>query len=287
MTAMSPQIDQLVSAINAIMREVPVVGKSSEANAGGRFRYTSDAEFLCSFQPAMVRNGIVIAPQQTVTEHTEFKTSRGTAMQMTHVRVTYLIAHTSGQWMTAEVAGSGSDSTDKAVYKALTGAFKYVLRQTFAVPTGDDAEKTVAQREQSERRQKRHQDAPIAQPSRRPQTEERRADDAMQADQADAQGMNDRLRNAFHELVAEPMCSDVERLRRSNATLAKWLDDGMPPELFGNAAFEVLGMHQLSPGQIAVAMKKLRGDGGKSARAEVWKRLGPVEQWINRHEFSF
>ena len=33
-------------------------------------------------------------------------------------------------------------SVNKAIYKAMTGAFKYALRQTFIIETGDDPDKT-------------------------------------------------------------------------------------------------------------------------------------------------
>jgi hypothetical protein len=36
--------------------------------------------------------------------------------------------------------GSGEDKGDKAVYKAITGAIKYILTSTFLIPTGDDPE---------------------------------------------------------------------------------------------------------------------------------------------------
>lgn len=36
--------------------------------------------------------------------------------------------------------GEGMDTGDKAIYKAITGAQKYVLMKTFLIPTGDDPE---------------------------------------------------------------------------------------------------------------------------------------------------
>jgi hypothetical protein len=40
----------------------------------------------------------------------------------------------------AKVAGQGLDSGDKAPYKAMTGALKYALLQSFLLATGDDPE---------------------------------------------------------------------------------------------------------------------------------------------------
>src|ERR1700731_578035 len=45
-----------------------------------------------------------------------------------------------GEEITAKVAGQGLDSGDKAPYKAMTGALKYALLQSFFLATGDDPE---------------------------------------------------------------------------------------------------------------------------------------------------
>ena len=42
--------------------------------------------------------------------------------------------------MIAKVAGQGIDAGDKAPYKAMTGALKYALLQSFLLATGDDPE---------------------------------------------------------------------------------------------------------------------------------------------------
>src|ERR1700738_5163472 len=42
--------------------------------------------------------------------------------------------------ITVKVAGEGLDTGDKAPYKAMTGALKYALLQSFLLATGDDPE---------------------------------------------------------------------------------------------------------------------------------------------------
>jgi len=46
----------------------------------------------------------------------------------------------SGEEIVAKVAGQGLDAGDKAPYKAMTGALKYALLQSFLLATGDDPE---------------------------------------------------------------------------------------------------------------------------------------------------
>ncbi len=45
-----------------------------------------------------------------------------------------------GEEITTKVAGQGLDAGDKAPYKAMTGALKYALLQSFLLATGDDPE---------------------------------------------------------------------------------------------------------------------------------------------------
>ena len=46
----------------------------------------------------------------------------------------------SGEELTVRVPGEGADAGDKAPYKAMTGALKYALLQSFLLSTGDDPE---------------------------------------------------------------------------------------------------------------------------------------------------
>ena len=57
-----------------------------------------------------------------------------------------------GETITAKVAGQGLDSGDKAPYKAMTGALKYALLQSFLLATGDDPEDERAARSPAPRR---------------------------------------------------------------------------------------------------------------------------------------
>lgn len=45
-----------------------------------------------------------------------------------------------GESRTQMIPGSGMDTGDKGLYKALTGSEKYLLMKTFLIPTGDDPE---------------------------------------------------------------------------------------------------------------------------------------------------
>jgi hypothetical protein len=60
---------------------------------------------------------------------------------MARVVMAYTFADVdSGEELVAKVAGQGLDPGDKAPYKAMTGALKYALLQSFLLATGDDPE---------------------------------------------------------------------------------------------------------------------------------------------------
>lgn len=46
------------------------------------------------------------------------------------------------EYIDVNVAGEGFDKDGWAIYKALSGAYKYAITQTFSIPTVDDAEKS-------------------------------------------------------------------------------------------------------------------------------------------------
>lgn len=123
----------LAAAICAVMKDVGYVQKTGN-NTHHRYRYASDADLLRALQPAMASAGLAMFPS-----HVE----RHDVGEICHLIVTYTLAHVSGETMHVQSPGSGSatrGSEDKAAYKAMTGAYKYALRQTFAVPTGEDPE---------------------------------------------------------------------------------------------------------------------------------------------------
>ena len=148
MDAEPSAIDKLVAAVNAVMKDVDYVVKGGR-NEDQKYNYVSDADLALALQPALVKHGLVILPTGSVTQNQKHgETKQGAAMWRTDLIQTYCLAHKSGQHIFLQVAGAGTDTQDKAPYKAMTGALKYALRQTFLIPTGDDAEKPLPAAEQ-------------------------------------------------------------------------------------------------------------------------------------------
>ena len=75
----------------------------------------------------------------TVLEEGRYQTLKGGLLNHVVAAVTYRLTHApSGESEDCQVLGEASDAGDKAAPKALTGAYKYFLRQTFLIETGDD-----------------------------------------------------------------------------------------------------------------------------------------------------
>jgi len=138
--ACSSEIGELVAAVAQVMGEFRGVEKSG-VNTFHKYKYASDADLLWTLKPLLAKHGLAffLVDWQLVSQ-SEIKTRNGAVERLVDLNVRYRLAHKSGQWVTICAPGSGQDPGDKAHYKAMTGALKYALRQSFAVPTGDDPE---------------------------------------------------------------------------------------------------------------------------------------------------
>lgn len=145
-------VGELTRAVCAVMAECPWVQQTGWNNHN-KYHYASDADLLAALQPLMAKHGLALFPHLVESATTQHGTSgRGNTNWRTDVVVTYILSHISGESITIQAPGCGLDQQDKGVYKAMTGAHKYALRELFLIPTGNDAERgKQLQREARER----------------------------------------------------------------------------------------------------------------------------------------
>lgn len=129
----------ILRALHAVMEDVEYVQKSGENDFHG-YTYATEADVLKRLRPAMIKHGLVLIPSVQQVSNID-------ANGVTTVTMQYTLAHTSGAvWPTPIfAAGSGGDRSksgigDKGLYKALTGANKYLLFKLFQIEIGDDPE---------------------------------------------------------------------------------------------------------------------------------------------------
>ncbi|HVB82638.1 MAG TPA: ERF family protein [Candidatus Binataceae bacterium] len=104
------------------------------------YSYVTAADIAGSIGDLLAELGVLIIPRLEEISY-ESATGRGEAARMARVVMAYTFADVdSGEELTAKVAGQGLDAGDKAPYKAMTGALKYALLQSFLLATGDDPE---------------------------------------------------------------------------------------------------------------------------------------------------
>jgi hypothetical protein len=109
-------------------------------NERHNYSYVTAADIAGSVGDILAELGVVVIPKLEDISY-ELAVGRGEATRMARVVMAYTFADVdSGEEIIAKVAGQGLDSGDKAPYKAMTGALKYALLQSFLLATGDDPE---------------------------------------------------------------------------------------------------------------------------------------------------
>lgn len=160
----------IYAAMSAVMAEVGYAQKTGKATFGDKYTYASEGDLIAALRPAMVAQGLslhVCHVDRFDVEH--FDTKSGGKQLRCDVVVTYTMGHAaSGETLTIQSIGTGVDSGDKAPYKAMTGALKYALRQSFIIETGNDPDASDGghqeppQQRREPAEQQRQQEAPAA-----------------------------------------------------------------------------------------------------------------------------
>lgn len=130
------------SKLSAILKAVGYIEKTG-TNASQGYKYVQAAAVADKIRNEFAERGLTMIPENI--EVTESGLTPSGKQALVTLRITWKITDSeSGEFVTFQSVGSGSDSTDKAVYKAMTGALKYALLLGFLIPTGDDPENEKA-----------------------------------------------------------------------------------------------------------------------------------------------
>lgn len=131
---------QLLAAIAAVMQDVGFVHKGGENEFHG-YKYATESDTIAALRPALLKHRLVVLPTMDDVATVDDNGN-------THIVMHYRLFHVpSGEQLSIRIPASGNDRSrsgavgDKGVYKAMTGAMKYMLRQTFMLETGDDPER--------------------------------------------------------------------------------------------------------------------------------------------------
>ena len=131
-------------ALHAIYKEVGYVQKQSNQNL--KYTFAGEGAFIRELRPAMIENGVMVSviKMDSLTQELYQAGYEGkTQMMRSTIHGVVRFTHVSGTWIDVEVYGEASDTGDKSVNKAMTDLYKYALRQTFMIETGDDPDKSA------------------------------------------------------------------------------------------------------------------------------------------------
>jgi hypothetical protein len=134
-------VSVIAAALWGVMAAIGYVQKTGQNEFHG-YSYASESDLLAVLRPEMIKQGLMLIPSGQrageIDQHGNLT-----------VEVAYTLLHKSGaRWPEPIIAfGAGNDKArgsggvgDKGLYKALTGANKYLLFKLFQIATGDDPE---------------------------------------------------------------------------------------------------------------------------------------------------
>jgi hypothetical protein len=132
----------IVTKLSSIMGELGSVEKKG-FNKAQNYRFVRESDIVAALVPLLAKHHLIL--HTTVVGHERealYTTQSGMTMWITTVKVdgTWIDGDTGETLPIATFIGTGADTGDKGVYKAMTGAEKYMLMKSFLISTGDDPE---------------------------------------------------------------------------------------------------------------------------------------------------
>lgn len=138
--------------ILAVMQAVEYLQKDKmvETGNGRGYKAITDEKVLSAIRPAMIAVGLIMLPikmeQQRTDETVQAYDAKGRPVEkinrITTVNATYRIINTENpaEFVDIVSAGTGVDTQDKGVGKAMTYAKKYAILNSFLIPSGEDTD---------------------------------------------------------------------------------------------------------------------------------------------------
>ena len=130
--------------ISEVMKSIEYLTKDDKVEFGNtKYKAISEEKVTSAVRKELINQGIVIIPISQECTVTELIRTEKSVNQRADVHTKYKIQNIDdvNDYIEVESNGSGVDTQDKAVGKAMTYAYKYMLLRTFAIPTGEDPDK--------------------------------------------------------------------------------------------------------------------------------------------------
>ena len=124
--------------INEVMKRIEYLTKDDKVEFGStKYKAISEEKVTTAVRKELVNLGIVITPIEQTMNVTELIRTDKSVNQRADVNVKYRVQNIENveDFIVVSSSGSGVDTQDKAIGKAMTYAYKYMLLRTFAIPT--------------------------------------------------------------------------------------------------------------------------------------------------------
>jgi hypothetical protein len=130
--------------ISEVMKNIEYLTKDDKVEFGTtKYKAISEEKVTTAVRKELIKQGIVIIPIEQQSENKELIRTDKSVNMLTSVHIKYRIQNIDdiNDYIEVESSGTGVDTQDKGVGKAMTYAYKYMLLRTFAIPTGEDPDK--------------------------------------------------------------------------------------------------------------------------------------------------
>ena len=129
---------KLLKKLHAIMESVDYIAKDKR-NDFQKYDYASEYSIKATLREEFKKHNILF--KLDFQHMPSVIKPEGQDQVFTTIDVKYFFIDVdTGEALDGYFAGQGADKGDKGLYKAVTGAIKYILTTQFLIPTGDDPE---------------------------------------------------------------------------------------------------------------------------------------------------
>lgn len=131
---------KIINKLHCVQKEIDYIQKKGENKAQG-YNYLSEKQVTEEIKKLFDKYGISPLFNWDEPKVLPFTTAKGSNQFLTTVNIQYsLVDIESGEKIDGHISGHGVDSGDKGLYKAITGAIKYLYMKMFNIPSGNDPE---------------------------------------------------------------------------------------------------------------------------------------------------
>jgi hypothetical protein len=143
----SQTVLKILGKLHLVMIDLDYIQKD-KVNTFHKYNYASEAAIKDKVHEAFVKHKVLPSVSTSLIETEKptevvYQTTPTTEKkkELDKVVTTFRFwCVETGEFIEVDGVGFGQDSGDKGVYKAITGAIKYILTGNFLIPTGDDPE---------------------------------------------------------------------------------------------------------------------------------------------------